>query len=130
MEIKLTKEEAEKYFHLALCNGLNYVESGYSIELTWDKGDYLKAQRSLHKKSKEEICHEDVLMEILRTGSKLKLVDHESGEPTKTIALSDVHERVAKTPIGHLTDMINENDDATTADVIIQTVFYEDVIFG
>ena len=131
MEIKLTKEESELYFYNALCNGLSYVESGYGLELTWDKGEQLGARKSLKEKMKDsEICHEDVLMEILRIGGKLKLVDHESGEPARVIALADVHERVAKTPIDHLNDMINEEDDATTADVIIQTVFYEDVIFG
>ena len=30
----------------------------------------------------------------------------------------------------HLMDAINENDDACTADVILQTVIYEDIIFG
>jgi hypothetical protein len=27
-------------------------------------------------------------------------------------------------------EMIEENDDATTADVVLQTVFFEDIIFG
>jgi hypothetical protein len=129
MEIKLTNEEAEQYFFNALCNGLGYVESGYGIELTYTKEDYVKAKKSLQEKTKDA-CHEDVLLEILRTGGALKMVDHESGEDTKVITLADVHERVAKTPIDHLNDMINENDDAVTADVIIQVVFYEDVIFG
>ncbi len=130
MEIKLTNEESELYFYNSLCNGLGYVQ-GYGIELTWDKGEYIKAKNSLKEKSKEtEVCFEDVLMEILRMGGTLKMEDHESGEEVKVIALADVHERVAKTPIDHLTDMIQENDDAVTADVIIQTVFYEDVIFG
>lgn len=129
MEIKLTKEEAEQYFYNALCNGLGYVQSGYGIELTYTKDDYVKAKKSLQAKTKD-ICYEDVLLEILRTGGVLKMEDSENGEPTKRITLADVHERVAKTPIDHLNDMINENDDAVTADVIIQTVFYESVIFG
>jgi hypothetical protein len=59
------------------------------------------------------------------------MVDEEGeGENDSTISLSDVHERVPQTPIRFLTDMINENDDAETADVIIQTVFYDDIIFG
>lgn len=130
MEIKLTKEEAELYFYNALCNGLGYVQSGYGIELTYTNGDYAKAKKSLQEKSKDGICYEDVLMEILRTGGALKMEDNENGEEVKVITLADVHERVAKTPIDHLNDMRNENDDATTADAIIQTVFYEDVIFG
>lgn len=136
MEIKLTKEEAEKYFYNALCNGLGYIQNGYGLELKYYQNDYIEARRSVQKKmdggkiEKEEICYEDVLMEILRIGKKLKLVDRESGEKTRVVFLKDVHERVAQTPIDHLNDMIQENDDAITADVILQTVFYEDVIFG
>jgi hypothetical protein len=37
---------------------------------------------------------------------------------------------VSNTPIKHLMDAINENGDAITADVIIQTVFLNDVIYG
>ena len=69
-------------------------------------------------------------MEILRTGGKLVLVDEENGMGDKTITLKDVHTKVAKTPLRHLMDAIEERDDADTADCIIQTVFYGEVIFG
>ena len=69
-------------------------------------------------------------MEILRIGGKLTLVDEENGMGDKSILLKDVHSRVAKTPIRHLMDAVNEQDDADTADCIIQTVFYKEVIFG
>jgi len=32
--------------------------------------------------------------------------------------------------ISHLINMIDENSDSITADVILQTVFFENVIFG
>jgi hypothetical protein len=148
MEIKLNKEESEKYFHSALCNGAGYIR-GHDLELNWKEKDYKEAKKSLQEKvdkgeiphtlyhpeymkkkgEKPEICFEDVLMEILQNGKKLKLIDH-GGEYTREITLADVHNRVQKTPLDHLTDMINEQDDAVTADVIIQTVFLEDVIFG
>jgi hypothetical protein len=69
-------------------------------------------------------------MEILRIGKPLKMVDHEGGMDDVSIYLQDVHEKVANTPTEHLMDMIKENDDAVTADVIIQSVFYNDIIFG
>lgn len=82
-------------------------------------------------REKIEICTEDVWMEILRMGEKLIMFDFEGeGDMTRSITLADVHARVQKTPLDHLTDMINETDDATTADVILQTVFFEEVIFG
>jgi RNase adaptor protein for sRNA GlmZ degradation len=70
-------------------------------------------------------------MQILRDGNKITLVDIGcEGEYTRSVTLADVHERVALTPASHLLDMINENDDACTADVVIQSVFFEDIIFG
>ena len=130
MEIKLTPQESETYFHNALCNGLGTVESGYGLELTFKMADYEAARKKL-KEAKANICIEDVLLEILRMGNKLKMIDHEgNGAYTAEITLSDVHERVQKTQLNHLTDMIEENDDAVTADVILQRVFFDDLIFG
>lgn len=145
MTITLTQQESEKYFHSSLCNGANYI-LGHGIQISFEDADYKKAQKSLqakldkgeiphemyvHKGDKPSACIEDVLMEILRNGDKLELIDEEGdGEYTRKIGLAEVHERVQKTPLDHLNDMIQENDDATTADVILQTVFLEDVIFG
>jgi hypothetical protein len=72
-------------------------------------------------------------MEMLRMGYSLIMVDEEGDgdeDSNSTITLKDVHERVSKAPVRHLMDMINENDDAETADVIIQQVFFNDIIFG
>ena len=118
-------------FHNALCNGLSYI-SGYGLTLEADEQDYKAASKKLKsEKPNEVICYEDVFLEVLRMGNTLSLIDEEGdGDNNSTISLSDVHERVSQTPISHLTNMITENDDAETADVIIQTVFYQDIIFG
>lgn len=131
MKIVLEKAEAEELFYNSLCNGLGYV-GGYGLELSFEDADYEKAKTTLKKKTPNEtICYEDVLMQILREGGELVLIDHEcDGEYTSRIKLEDVHERVALTPIRHLTDAINANDDADTADCIIQSVFFKDIIFG
>ena len=131
MKIILEPQESETMFHTALCNGLSYI-SGYGLVLETDEQDYQAAKQSLKSKNPDQgICYEDVLLEVLRLGKSLTLVDEEGdGEMNSTISLSDVHERVSQTPISHLTNMITENDDAETADVIIQTVFYKDIIFG
>ena len=133
MKIVLEKQEAETHFHNALCNGSNL--SYYGLVLDYSEKDYKAAKKSLEVKQKkgeftETICREDVWMEILRIGGKLTLIDEENGVGNKSITLKDVHSRVAKTPIRNLMDAINENDDADTADAILQTVFYKKVIFG
>ena len=132
MKITLTNEESEQMFYNALCNavGTGWID-GYGIELTYEDADYKAALKSLREKNPTKgNCYEDILMEILRIGKPLTMIDREGGEDNVSIYLQDVHERVANTPIGHLMDMIKEQDDATTADVIIQSVFYNDVIFG
>jgi hypothetical protein len=130
MKIELTPEESENYFYNALCNavGTGYIES-YGIELKYNKEDYGKAAIVLKEKGKL-VCYEDILMEILRMGNPLTMVDHENGEDPISVYLKDIHERVKNAPSEHLLDMHYEKDDACTGDVIIQTVFYNDVIFG
>jgi hypothetical protein len=130
MKILLEKNEAEEIFFNAMCNGLGYVTSGYDLELDFDDKEYQTAAAKL-KAGGASPCFEDVLMQILRDGGSLNLIDLGcDGEYSSAITLSDVHERVAKTPVNHLMDMINEQDDACTADVVIQSVFFEDIIFG
>ena len=131
MRIELTPQEAESYFYNALCNGLGYVESGYNLELKFNAEHYKDAKKTLQEKTpNEQVCYEDVLMQILRQGNALSLADCEGGEGTATIYLKDVRERVEKTPMRHLMNMINENDDAETADVIIQQVFLNEIVYG
>lgn len=130
MEITLTKEESEKYFHNALCNGLGQM-GGYGLQFDYEAADYAKAKKRLQAKGQTGICLEDVFMEILRMGKKLSFKDIEGdGDYDRSITLKDVHDRVQKTTPHHLVDMIDENDDADTADIILQTVFFEEVIFG
>jgi hypothetical protein len=127
MKIVLTPEESEEIFHNSLCNGHGLANCGLSIETSEE--DYTKAKLRLVGGGTSR-CIEDVWMEILRGGGKLTLVDEESGEDPAHITLKEVHERVQTAPINHLMDAINEEDDGTTAEVILQQVFYQDVIFG
>ena len=134
MEIKLTNEESEKYFYNSLCNGAQISYYGLTIDYT--RKAYDKAKKTLKDSRKfgeedKSICFEDVLMQVLRQGDKLKVVDNEGeGDYTRSITIKEVHERVQKTPIRHLMNAINEEDDGDTADVILQSVFFEDIIFG
>lgn len=125
MQIQLTPQESETMFHNALCNGLGYM-SGYGLEF-----EYIEEQYRAAKTKLQSPCFEDVLMQILRDGGSLTFVDVEcDGEYTRSVSLADVHSRVQQTPLRFLTDMINEQDDAETADVMLQTVFFEEIIFG
>jgi hypothetical protein len=126
MKVTLEPKESEEIFYNSLCNG--HGISCYGLSLETKKGEYTKARKRLADKG-ESPCIENVWMEILRGGEELILVDHENGEEPSVIRLADVHERVQNTPIKHLLDAVNEQDDAITAEVVLQTVFYNDVIF-
>lgn len=129
MKIILTPQESEQYFYNALCS-LDYVESGYGLELIYDERLYVEAKKVLqNEKPDAVICYEEVLMQMLRLGGGLNLYDH-NDEQDNIIVLEDVHERVATTQTNHLFDMIEERGDAITDDVILQTVFLGEIIFG
>jgi hypothetical protein len=124
MTITLTNEESEEYFFNAICNGLAYVQS-YGLQLSFKKEHYKQAQSKLTSP-----CLEDVLMQMLRDGNTFGFVDEESdGEYSKQITLKDVHEGMKNVPPDRILEMANENDDADTADAIIQSVFYGEIIF-
>ena len=126
MQIILTPQESEDFFLNALCNGLSYFD-GYGLELTYNQDAYNKAKQSL----RQGVAWEYILMEILRQGDVLTIIDHEcDGEYTRDITLEDVHTHVPTAPMSRLLDMYNEDDDAETADVILQWVAYQEVIFG
>lgn len=138
MKLILTPQESEEIFYTALCNSLAYVENGYELNLTFFTAHYDDARKTLRGEVKGmpqfpdlAICYEDVLMQILRNGNTLTLKDVGcEGAYTSTITLQDVHERVQEAPINHLMDAINETGDAVTGDVILQQVFFKEVIFG
>jgi hypothetical protein len=129
-KITLTAELSEELFHNALCNGLGYI-SGYGLTVDYSKKDYAAAKAKLVDTSEfGGVCYEDVLLQILKDGSTISIVDEEGVEDTVSITLADVHTRVQETPTDYLLQMINEEDDAVTADVILQTVFLGEVIYG
>jgi hypothetical protein len=128
MTISLTPIESEDYFLNALCNGLHEL-GNYGIELDYNEDEYKLSRASLGPNAMMLPCFEDVLMQMLRDGYKLDFTDTEA-EETTSITMHDVYARVQTTDTRHLLHMINEQDDAITADVILQTVIYGEVIFG
>ena len=126
MKITLTPSESEEFFHTALCNGLGYLGQ-YGIELDYNEDEYKSSRATIGPNAP---CFEDVLLQMLRDGYKLKFIDHENGMDETDITLHDIHEKVQLTESRHLLNMENENGDADTADAVLQTVLYGEVIFG
>lgn len=127
MKVILEPKKSEEIFYNSLCNGHGLAYCGLSIDVS--DSDYNRAKKRLVKRG-ESICLEDVWMEVLRDGDKLTLVDQNECEDPVSITMLLVHERVQTAPIEHLMDALSGHDDGTTAEVILQQVFYQDVIFG
>ena len=132
IKITISPEKAEEFFYNALCNGMVYF-SQYGFVLDYANKDAIKAKASWKKKNPGIVmCREDLWMEILRTGGTLVFEDLEcEGEYTRHLILKNVHDKVALTPFRYLSEMIEENDDADTADMMIQSVLFDgEIIFG
>ena len=104
---------------------MDYMCSSYGLDLRYKEADYKNAKAKLSNP-----CFEDVIMQMLRDGVRIGLKDIEGGMGTEYITLDTIHERVKNVPLDHLLDMINENDDATTGDVVLQIVFLNEIIYG
>jgi hypothetical protein len=129
MKVVLEHQESENLFFDALCNGASEL-AYYDLELDYNYNEYQEAKWILEAQTPDEtICYEDVMMQMLRSGNTIWVVDSNDDE-RHPITLQLVHDRVANTPIRHLMDAINEHGDATTADCILQTVIYNEVIYG
>jgi hypothetical protein len=127
MTIKLSNAKAEEIFFNALCNGLGQLGM-YGLLLDVNENQYRDARSQLGPSG---ICFEDVLIKMLKLGYPLSFKDDElDGEYDANITLQDVHERVPTAPSYLLDAMLTGEDDACTADGILQWVMYNEIIFG
>jgi hypothetical protein len=130
MEIILTNEEAENIFYTALCNGLSQL-THYGLELTYDPQHYKEAKEQIKQfESNNTVCYEDVLMGILKSGHPLTLVDNEGDEEKIEFRMSEVYEGIKKVPHNTILEMVNEEDDADTADLVLQYVILGEHTYG
>jgi hypothetical protein len=128
MKIQLTKQEAEKYFLNALCNGLSYFES-YGIELLINEDEYKKARETAKDEDGGKASYEDVLLEMLRNGNTLLAEDSYMGK-THKLTLNKMYKQMDKVPANRILEMINQEDDADTADIILQVCFIGEHTYG
>ena len=126
MKIQLRNKEAERFFHTALCNGLNYFES-YDIELIYNEEEYKEAKKTAKAEDEGTVCYEDILMQMLKNGNNLIAQGYDE---TYILNLEKMYAQMNKVPANTLLEMINEEDDADTADIILQVCFIGEHIYG
>jgi hypothetical protein len=130
VSIKLTDGFKKEILLNSLCNGLGQLQC-YGLELSWDDSDYSAAKKSYYEKTKKisGACYEDILLEILTMGKHLSFLDHETDEVfylTMDLALQNLD----KLEVERVIQLIDETDDSETADVVLQTCLFGEIIFG
>lgn len=123
IEIKFSEQKSLELFKDALSNGLGYLR-GYNIEEDYSNIEYQSAKDKLGKP-----CYEDVLTQILKDGGSINFIDYEENGIT-TIHLEDVINNMPKVPLKTLLEVLEERGDAISADVILQTIIFGEVIYG
>ena len=130
MKIILEKHESEEVFRVALSYGLNYINNAFGLELLYLPKDYKDAKRDAIVPFMQELNHADVLLWILKNGNQLALIDKNNDSKIYFIKLSHVHKRVKKSQIIHLAEGIKERWDNVNSSSILQTVFFNQVLYG
>lgn len=123
IEIKFSEQRSLELFQDALANGLIYL-LGYNIDIDYSKKEYQQAREKL-----EAPCYEDVLVQILKDGGNLNFIDFEEDNLT-TIHLEDVINNMPKVPLKTLLEVLEEKGDAISADIVLQTIIFGEVIYG
>ena len=130
VSIKLTDGFKKEIIYNALCNGLGQLQC-YGLELIFNDEDYTEAKKSYYERTKKiaGACYEDVLMEILTLNKKIVFEDTETGE-FFYLKLSDALSNLDNLPVWVVSQLLDESDDSTTADVVLQFSLFNEVVFG
>lgn len=129
--MKLEESIIMELFHNALCNIGSYFND-HGIELDYNEDEYERAKENWKAKHpNQKPCIEDVLIQILEDGNELIWNDREGdGDNDCRLTKAMLIENFEFVPRDIIGAYLCENDDAETADSLIQSVLYKEIIFG
>jgi len=128
--IKMTEGFKREVLFNSLCNGLGQLYA-YGLELIFNDDDYTEAKKSYYERTKKisGACYEDILLEILTMGKHITFLDNETDEVfylTFDLAMQNLD----KLEVERVIQLIDESDDGETADIVLQTCLFGEVVFG
>ena len=143
LKIEITQPAVEKMIYCALCNavGTGYID-GYGIVIDYDEAAYDKAKKKLkefptllmdHSVLVEDltICFEDILLQMLRDGEELKMLDEEEGnEQIGKMTLRSAMSSINSVPGRTISKFLSEQDDAEDGDVLLQYLFLGKLVYA
>ena len=130
VSIKLTEDFKKEIIFNSLCNGLGQLQC-YGLNLLWSDEDYTEAKKSYYQRTQRisGACYEDILMELLEMKKRVVFEDLETGE-FFDLKLSDALTNLDNLPIWVIVQILEENDDGETADIVLQYCLFNEVVFG
>jgi hypothetical protein len=123
MTITLNDQEVKDILHNAFSSAGHFHYGAMSMQ--FDAKEYAASRQTLSAP-----CREDVWVKMLEDGRKLILCDHEDDDKLHIFGLSDAKAALEKLPINILSDFIEENYDADTADYVLEYIMYGEKIYG
>jgi len=130
VSMKMSEDFKKEIIFNSLCNGLGELSS-YGLDLNFEDSDYKEAKKSHFEKNGKigGACYEDILMEILTNGKQISFIDEES-EETHFFKLDSALKNLDNLPPQWILQLLNEEDDAVTADVVLQFCLFNEIVFG
>ena len=126
-----TQEEKLKLVYDCLTTGLpTLAMCGFRLDYSHD--EYKAAHDSLAERMDPKyICIEDVQAEMLRRGNAITFVDTENdGEFTTALDLNKIESNWDKLPSRDVNDYMAEAWDSITAENMMQSLLFGEVVFG
>lgn len=127
MEIKFNQNDMVDIIYSALCQSLDWLhDDGYRIG--YDDEVYSKAVDTLKDTYDSTIsqldapCHEDIVIQILLNGDKIKIIDIFEGKDDE-FSLDDLLHNIGLVPSDIMLSYVKEQNNIAESYELIQTIF-------
>jgi len=127
MEIKFNQNDMVDIIYSALCQSLDWLhDDGYRIG--YDDEVYSKAVDTLKDTYDSTIsqldapCHEDIVIQILLNGDKIKIIDIFEGNDDE-FSLDDLLHNIGLVPSDIMLSYVKEQNNIAESYELIQTIF-------
>ena len=106
------------------------VACPWCSDIDYRVNDYIEAKARLKDKGQNDICYEEVLVEILEGGKSIWFVDSDDEDVRYELTLLNLLNGIKLNTENRPDDCDIDDGDAETMDCILQYSLFEDIIFG
>ena len=128
--VTATQEERLKVIHTAICNTwLFYNTLRFKRNQTLHNETRIELQNSGRFKE-DVVCFEDILVKMVADGAVIHIIDTEDDDIVGELSLAKIEKNWDKIDSKDLIYIINENEDADTADNILQYITLGNIVYS